>query len=43
LVANGKRTTVATTAIAREIAAFLWDIARHVEPASVKAAERVTA
>jgi transposase len=33
LMAKGKRTTVATTAIAREIAAFLWDIANHVEPA----------
>jgi transposase len=33
LTARGKRATVATTAIAREIAAFLWDIARHVGPA----------
>lgn len=33
LMARGKRTTVVTTAIAREIAAFLWEIARHVEPA----------
>ncbi|HYZ39001.1 MAG TPA: IS110 family transposase [Stellaceae bacterium] len=33
LMTKGKRTTVATTAIAREIAAFLWDIANHVEPA----------
>ncbi len=38
LVAKGKRTTVATIAIAREIAAFLWDIARHVEPAPITAA-----
>jgi transposase len=36
-MAKGKRTTVATTAIAREIAAFLWDIAHHVEPAPVSA------
>jgi len=43
LVAKGKRTTVATTAIAREIAAFLWDIARHVEPAQMKAASGITA
>jgi transposase len=38
LMARGKPTTVATTAIAREIAAFLWDIARHVAPAPVKVA-----
>jgi hypothetical protein len=31
-MAKGKKTTIATTAIAREIAAFLWDIANHVEP-----------
>jgi transposase IS116/IS110/IS902 family protein/exopolysaccharide synthesis protein ExoD len=31
LAAKGKRVTVVTTAIARELAAFLWDIARHVE------------
>lgn len=37
LAARGKCTTVATTAIAREIAAFLWDIARHVDPATMKA------
>jgi len=43
LVAKGKRTTVATTAIAREIAAFLWDIARHLEPAQMKAAPGMTA
>jgi hypothetical protein len=30
---------VVAVAIAREIAAFLWDIARHVEPAPVKASE----
>jgi transposase len=34
LTAKGKRNTVAITAIAREIAAFLWAIAREVEPAS---------
>jgi transposase len=33
LTAKGKRNTVAIAAIAREIAAFLWAIARHVEPA----------
>lgn len=32
LVAKGKRNAVAITAIAREIAAFLWAIAREVEP-----------
>ncbi len=32
LTAKGKKPTVAITAIAREIAAFLWAIARHVEP-----------
>jgi transposase len=32
LMAKGKRNTVAVTAIAREIAAFLWAIAREVEP-----------
>jgi transposase len=36
LIAKGKKTTVATTAIARELAAFLWAIARHVEPSPVK-------
>lgn len=38
LMAKGKRSTVAITAIAREIAAFLWDIARHTEPTSAAAA-----
>jgi hypothetical protein len=32
LVARGKRSTVVTTAIAREMAAFLWAIAREVSP-----------
>lgn len=32
LIAKGKRNTVVVTAIAREIAAFLWAIARHVAP-----------
>jgi transposase len=32
LTAKGKRNTVAVTAVAREIAAFLWAIARHVDP-----------
>ena len=35
LTAKGKRNTVVITAIAREIAAFLWAITREVEPASV--------
>ena len=32
LTARGKRQTVVTTAIAREMAAFLWAIGREVEP-----------
>ena len=32
LRANGKRLTVVTTAIGREMAAFLWAIAQHVAP-----------
>ncbi|MBV9789221.1 MAG: IS110 family transposase [Chloroflexi bacterium] len=32
LMAKGKRNTVAVTAVAREMAAFLWAIARHVDP-----------
>jgi hypothetical protein len=32
LVARGKRSTVVTTAIAREMAAFLWAIAHEVAP-----------
>jgi hypothetical protein len=35
LAAKGKRNTVVITAIAREIAAFLWAIAREVEPAPI--------
>jgi transposase len=35
LLARGKRNTIVVAAIAREIAAFLWAIARHVEPAPV--------
>ena len=31
LVAKGKRTQVAITAVARELAAFIWAIARTVE------------
>jgi transposase len=34
LIANGKRQTVATVAIAREMSAFLWAIGREVEPCS---------
>lgn len=33
---KGKRNTVVVTAIAREIAAFLWAIARHVAPLPAK-------
>jgi hypothetical protein len=32
LMARGKRQGVVTTAIAREMAAFLWAIGREVEP-----------
>jgi hypothetical protein len=32
LIANGKKRAVATTAIAREIATFLWAIGHQVEP-----------
>lgn len=35
LLAKGKKTSVATTAVARELAAFLWAIAQHVEPLPV--------
>ena len=34
LSAAGKRTPVVIAAIAREMAAFLWAIGRHVEPAT---------
>mgnify|MGYP002652669823 CR=1 FL=1 len=32
LIQRGKRSTVVTTAIAREMAAFMWDIARRTTP-----------
>ena len=32
LAARGKPQTVVTTAIAREMAAFIWAIAQHVQP-----------
>jgi transposase len=35
LVARGKRSNVAITAIARELVGFIWDIARRVELAAV--------
>ena len=35
LTSAGKQTPVVVAAIAREMAAFLWDIARHVTPAIV--------
>lgn len=38
LTAKGKRNTVVIVAIAREIAAFLWAIAHHVDPQPVSAA-----
>jgi transposase len=34
LIAHGKKKPVAVAAIAREIAAFLWAIARHIAPAT---------
>ena len=34
LVARGKHPNVAVTAVARELAAFMWAIARHVSPAA---------
>jgi hypothetical protein len=37
-MAKGKRSTVVTVAIAREIAAFLWSIARQVDPMPVATA-----
>jgi transposase len=40
LTAKGKRNTVVVTAIAREIAAFLWAIARQIEPAPLQPALR---
>ena len=38
LLAKGKRNTIVVVAIAREIAAFLWAIARQVEPHSLPGA-----
>ena len=35
LTARGKRTTVVATAVAREMAAFLWAIAQVVAPTEV--------
>ena len=35
LVAHGKRSNVAITAIARELVGFIWDIARRVRPIAV--------
>ena len=37
LTARGKRPTVAATAVARELAAFLWSIAQHIAPDAVSA------
>jgi hypothetical protein len=34
MMASGKRQTLVTTAIAREMAAFLWAIGHEVEPRS---------
>ena len=39
LAARGKRVTVVVAAIAREIAAFLWAIVRHIDPGSQGASE----
>ena len=33
LTARGKKTTVTCTAIARELAAFMWAVAREARPA----------
>jgi transposase len=33
LIQRGKKSTVVITAIAREMAAFMWDIARRTMPA----------
>ena len=33
MTARGKPANLVTVAIAREMAAFLWDIARHTAPA----------
>ncbi len=38
LSAKGKRNTVVVVAIARELAAFLWAIAREVDPRPLQAA-----
>jgi transposase len=38
LLAKGKRKTIVAVAIARELAAFLWAIAQHVEPLRPSAA-----
>jgi hypothetical protein len=35
LMAKGKRKAVATTAIARELAVFMWGIAAHVDPTAI--------
>jgi hypothetical protein len=37
LTGKGKKPTVAVTAIARELAAFIWAIAREVQPAACEA------
>jgi hypothetical protein len=34
---KGKKPTVAVTAIAREMAAFIWATAREVQPVSIAA------
>lgn len=39
LMAKGKRNTVVVVAIAREIAAFLWAIARHIDPLPLQTPE----
>ena len=34
LIARGKRSNVAITAVARELVGFIWDIARRANPAA---------
>jgi transposase len=41
LIANGKKNPVAATAIARELAAFLWAIGQQVAPNQASATERL--
>jgi hypothetical protein len=42
LMAKGNQKTVATTAIACELAAFMWHIAGHVDPTAIAVSSRVS-